>query len=115
MATYCIEIDGTIFATENSDYPYSKPIRHRIALVNKLCNEGYKITIFTTRGTLTGIDWREQTIGQLKKWRVRYHKLILEKPHADIFNDDKGANDKDFFSEADASQSASDDEGGDRP
>jgi hypothetical protein len=46
---------------------------------------------------------------------VRYNKLILGNPQADIFIDDKGANDKDFFSESDASQSASDDEGGHRP
>ena len=115
MATYCFDIDGTIFATEDSDYPNSQPIPHRIALLNKLYDEGHQITIFTARGTLTGIDWRELTIEQLEKWGVRYHTLILGKPHADIFIDDKGANDKDFFSEADASQSASDDEGGYRP
>ena len=90
MATYCFDIDGTIFKTDDSDYPNSRPIPHRIALVNKLYDEGHEITIFTARGTVTGIDWRELTMEQLEKWGVRYHKLILGKPHADIFIDDKG-------------------------
>ena len=107
MATYCFDIYGTIFSTKDSDYPNLMLIPHRIALVNKLYNEGHQITIFTARGTLTGIDWQELTIEQLEKWGVKYHKLLLGKPHADIFIDDKGANDEDSFSEADARQSLS--------
>ena len=67
MATYCIDIDETIFTTEDLDYTNSQPIPHRIALVNRLYDEGHEITIFTARGTLTGIDWRELTIEQLEK------------------------------------------------
>jgi hypothetical protein len=67
MATYCIDIDGTIFATEDLDYPNSQPIPHRNALVNNLYDEGPKITTISARGTLAGIDWREFTIEQLEK------------------------------------------------
>jgi CMP-N,N'-diacetyllegionaminic acid synthase len=108
MASYCFDIDGTIVETKNSDYPNSLPIPHRIALVNKLYEEGHEITLFTARGSLTGIDWTELTVTQLEKWAVRYHKLILGKPHADFFVDDKGINDRDFFLEADTSQHAPD-------
>jgi hypothetical protein len=104
MASYCFDIDGTIFHTPGSDYPNSQPIPHRIAIVNKLYEEGHQITFFTARGTTTGIDWRELTEAQLNQWGVRYHRLILGKPHADLYIDDKGANDKHFFSEADTDQ-----------
>ena len=104
MTSYCFDIDGTIFNTHGADYPNSQPIPPRIALVNKLYEEGHQITFFTARGSMTGIDWRELTETQLIQWGVRYHRLILGKPHADLYIDDKGANDKHFFSEADSGQ-----------
>jgi len=100
MAIYCFDIDGTICLTEGSDYPNSKPIKERIELINKLFHEGHEIKFFTARGTTTGIDWRELTESQLTSWGVRYHTLILGKPHADIYIDDKGKHDRDFFLEA---------------
>jgi hypothetical protein len=106
VTSYCFDIDGTLLRTQGSDYPGSQPISHRIALVNKLFEEGHEITLFTARGTVSGIDWRNLTEEQLSKWGVRYHKLILGKPHADIYVDDKGINDEDFFLEADSGQSA---------
>jgi carbamoyl-phosphate synthase large subunit len=108
MTIYCFDIDGTIFSTKGSDYPNSLPIQHRIDKVNELYKQGHEITLFTARGTTTGIDWRELTESQLKQFGVCYHRLILGKPHADLYVDDKGANDKVFFSEADAGQGGSD-------
>ena len=98
MAIYCFDIDGTIFHTSGSDYPNSRPIAERIAVVNQLFDDGHEITLFTARGTTTGIDWRELTENQLEQWGVRYHRLILGKPHADFYIDDKGLKDSDFFS-----------------
>ena len=108
MTIYCFDIDGTIFSTKGSDYPNSQPIQHRIDRVNELYKQGHEITLFTARGTTTGIDWRELTESQLKQFGVSYHRLILGKPHADLYVDDKGTNDKVFFSEADAGQGGSD-------
>ena len=34
---------------------------------------------------------------QLNTWGCKYHDLILGKPHADYFIDDKGINSNDFF------------------
>ena len=34
---------------------------------------------------------------QLKGWGCKYNTLILGKPHADFFIDDKGVNSDDFF------------------
>jgi len=103
MATYCFDIDGTLFKTLGSDYPNSQPLPRRIAVVNRLYEEGHEITLFTARGAHSGIDWRELTEEQLSRWGVRYHRLILGKPHADIYIDDKGVSDRDFFLEADSS------------
>jgi hypothetical protein len=67
MASYCFDIDGTLFKTYESNYQNSQPISHRITLVNKLYDEGNEITLFTARGTVSGIDWRELTEKQLKE------------------------------------------------
>ena len=37
------------------------------------------------------------TKNQLKSWGCKYHNLILGKPHADYFIDDKGIHSDDFF------------------
>ena len=37
------------------------------------------------------------TAEQLKKWGVKYHMLFLGKPAGDIYVDDKGIRDIDFF------------------
>jgi len=37
------------------------------------------------------------TKNQLETWGCKYHELILGKPHADYFIDDKGINSDEFF------------------
>ena len=37
------------------------------------------------------------TQAQLNMWGCKYHELIMGKPHADLFIDDKGISDEDFF------------------
>ena len=37
------------------------------------------------------------TLLQLDIWGCKYHELIMGKPHADLFIDDKAMNDEDFF------------------
>jgi hypothetical protein len=39
----------------------------------------------------------ELTENQLKDWGCKYNELIMGKPHADLFIDDKGINCDDFF------------------
>ena len=56
--TYVFDIDGTICATQGSDY--------------------------------------EKSI-QLTDWKVQFHKLMLGKPAADFYIDDKAINDGEFF------------------
>jgi hypothetical protein len=87
--TYCFDIDGTICTNTDGDYESAQPFESRIAHVNSLFAAGNQISLFTARGSTTGIDWRDLTQTQLTAWGVKYHTLIMGKPHADLFVDDK--------------------------
>ena len=96
---YCFDLDNTLLKTEGTDYKNSKPIQEAIDKVNELYNQGNTIKIFTARGSRSGIDWREFTKIQLHYYGIRYHEVILGKPHADRFIDDKAINVKDWMNE----------------
>lgn len=89
---YCFDLDETLCHTSGMDYKDSTPNLDRIAKVNSLFNAGHYIKIFTARGSETGIDWRPTTEVQLSDWGVQHHELILGKPAADYYVDDKGHN-----------------------
>jgi hypothetical protein len=89
---YCFDIDGTLCSNTDGGYPDAKPFTDRIAVVNALYDAGHKIKLFTARGSTTSIDWRDLTEQQMRTWGVKYHELILGKPEADIFIDDKAYN-----------------------
>lgn len=93
---YVIDIDNTICRTEGLDYKNAEPIYERIEKFNKLYDEGNIIWYQTSRGYVTGIDWREVTEKQLKEWGVKYHKLLFDKPDADVYIDDKASNIKEW-------------------
>jgi len=97
MASFCFDIDGTICETEGANYPAATPILERIFIVDRLFEDGYKIMFFAARGSMTGIDWRDVTKNQLSLWGVKYHELLLGKPHADVYVDDKARQDSMFF------------------
>ena len=85
---YCIDIDGTL-CTEMCEYKDAKPIVKVIKKINDLYDNNNKIILFTARGYTSKKDWRELTEKQLKEWNVKYHELILEKPFADYYIDNK--------------------------
>lgn len=94
---YIIDIDGTICHTKDKDYPNSQPYFDRIDQVNKLYDEGNEIHYWTARGALSGIDWTELTIKQLKNWGCKYHSLKTGKPAYEVWVDDKAVNARQFF------------------
>lgn len=96
---YCFDIDDTICNTKGLNYENAKPLKNRINHVNNLYDQGNTIIFFTARGYVTKIDWKDLTHKQLNEWGVKYHELILGKPHADIYIDDKGIKDLDFFND----------------
>jgi|TARA_E500000305_G_C3831666_1_gene147626 hypothetical protein len=103
--TYVFDIDGTLCTVTPSEYECADPIQHRIEQVNRLYDEGHTIVCYTARGMgrynnnalLATQEFYELTASQLKTWGVKYHHLVLGKPSGDIYVDDKGIKDEDFF------------------
>jgi phosphatidate phosphatase PAH1 len=105
---YVIDIDGTICTNgdcESCKYEGSIPFYNRIEKINKLYDEGNTIKYFTARGMGRYKDDSEKakekfyslTKMQLEIWGCKYHELITGKPAGDVYIDDKGINDNDFF------------------
>ena len=103
---YVFDLDGTICdKAKNDDYDKSYPFLERIRKINKLYDEGNEIVFFTARGmgrhnnnaSLAIQEFYALTENQLNSWKVKYHQLILGKPSGDIYVDDKGIKDGDFF------------------
>lgn len=86
-----IDIDDTICYYDSNIVDYEKAIPNygKISIVNKLYDNGHQITMWTGRGTVTGINWYIPTKNQLDRWGVKYHYLKMGKPNYDIFVDDK--------------------------
>jgi histidinol phosphatase-like enzyme len=95
--TICFDIDNTICKTIQSNYKESKPILKNIKCINELYNQGHTIKIFTARYMgRTNDNKREATkkarkitLNQLKKWKVKFHKIYFGKPSTDLYIDDK--------------------------
>lgn len=105
MKNYCFDIDGTVCNNTWGKYEEAVPIDERISIVNRLYDEGNYITYFTARGmgTCKGDSfkaheiWYNFTLRQLESWGCKFNQLILGKPNADYYIDDKGISDEDFF------------------
>lgn len=103
--TFVFDIDNTICLTEDSDYLNSRPIKERIEVINSLHDRGNKIIFYTARGmgrsnnnqNIAHAEFYDLTRSQLLDWNLRYHHLLLGKPTGDIYIDDKGIRDIDFF------------------
>lgn len=105
---YVIDIDGTICINgdcESCKYEGSIPIKSNIDKINKLYDEGNIIKYFTARGMGRYKDDAQKakdkfynlTKMQLEIWGCKYHELILGKPSADYYIDDKAIQSNDFF------------------
>ena len=103
--TYVFDIDGTICTLTDGDYRTATPYESRIDKINKLHDEGNVITLYTARGMGRTSNCRqaaeklflELTRNQLQAWGIKYHYLFMGKPSGDIYIDDKGEKDEDFF------------------
>ena len=95
-----VDIDNTICNTNGMDYENSKPIIKNIEKINKLY-EKHEITYWTARGSVSKINFYELTKKQLEEWGVKHHGLFMGKPSGDIYIDDKGEKDENFFNARD--------------
>ena len=96
---YCVDVDGTICTTQGTDYAGAQPIPARIAKINELFEAGHEVVYFTARGSLLGVDHSDLTNGQLRSWGAKFTRLVLGKPAADIYIDDRAVSDADFFAD----------------
>ena len=106
---YCIDIDGTICTPTVGRGYENTPYNNRIQQINELYDQGHYIIFFTAdiwvgsvviQTTDEGIEEIMMTLTeqQLEEWGVKYHELLFGKPHFfDIFIDDKGCKDTDWF------------------
>jgi D-sedoheptulose 7-phosphate isomerase len=96
---YCFDLDGTLCTNTFGNYQSAIPLQESIRKVNYLYSQGHTIKIYTARGSGSGQDWGKQTELQLSDWGVLYHELILGKPEADVYIDDRSINMSDWFIE----------------
>lgn len=84
-----VDIDGFLCTNEQGKYKNCKPIQKNIDFVNKEYDTDNIIVIWTARGKTTEKDWSKLTEKQLKKWKIKYHDLVFDKPYYDYLHDDK--------------------------
>jgi hypothetical protein len=93
-------VDGTLCSQVDGDYERAEPYKDMIARINALYDAGHRIVLYTARGSTTGKDWRGVTERQMRDWGVKHHELLLGKPYADVYIDDKAINAKDWLKSA---------------
>ena len=69
----------------------------KLTNLHKKYDEGHHIQFFSSRGTKSKIDWFKFTLDQLDDWGVKYHSVKLGKPDNDLFIDDKGINNEEWY------------------
>ena len=94
---YAVDIDGTICTDTKGNYDKCKPYTNVIEKINEMYDSGHTILLFTARGTTSGRDLYDFTKHQVESWNLKFHQLILGKPHFDILIDDKAINNKEWY------------------
>tara|TARA_B100001287_G_C22624006_1_gene501564 strand:- start:15 stop:560 length:546 start_codon:yes stop_codon:yes gene_type:complete len=98
---YVIDIDNTICKSRTSNYIDSIPHYDIINSFNKLYEHGHELHYWTARGSVSGKDWSDFTLRQMKMWGVKYSTLNIGKLHYDIWVDDKAINIDDWILDID--------------
>jgi len=89
----CIDIDGVIAEGENwPHYSACIPVRDAVVSIQKLLDQGHYIILHTARFE----EDRAVTRQWLRAQEILYDQLIMDKPFADVYIDDKGLNFEDW-------------------
>lgn len=104
---YVFDIDGTICSKTDGDYENAEPFEKRIKKINELYEKGETIFFYTARGMGRSGNSRVAahqalygfTRDQLIQWGVKHDALFMGKPSGDIYVDDRGVKDEDFFAD----------------
>jgi dTDP-glucose pyrophosphorylase len=91
--TICFDVDGTLVYDL---YKNPSPIEKNVKFCNEAYKNGHEIILHTARGMLSNNGdqnkieaLRPYIIEVLDKIGLLYHKLVLMKPYADLYIDDK--------------------------
>jgi hypothetical protein len=91
-----VDIDETIcFYGETRRYDLAVPNHEMIAKINKLYDESWYVHYWTARGGVSGVEYYNFTMNQLKSWGCKFHELSTGttgscvKPIFDLLIDDK--------------------------
>jgi len=89
----CFDIDGTLVYDL---YKNPKPIEKNVTFCNEAYKDGHEIILHTARGMLSNNGDRNKIealrpyiVDTLNNLGILYHQLILMKPYADLYIDDK--------------------------
>ena len=94
---FCFDIDNVICTTKGRNYSKAIPKKKIIKVINKLYENGHYIKIYTARYMGRNKDnikkaysfGYKKTLSQLKKWDLKFHRLIMGKPSFDLCVDDR--------------------------
>ena len=90
-----VDIDDTILTAKlvNGHYEIGDYNDDLIATVNRHYDNGDVVIIWTGR------HWNhlEDTLAQLRASRIKYHSLVMGKPVADLYIDDKAVRPDEFL------------------
>tara|TARA_Y100001972_G_scaffold6746_1_gene7246 strand:- start:2722 stop:3033 length:312 start_codon:yes stop_codon:yes gene_type:complete len=88
-----VDIDETICfydGVERLGYKNAIPNLKNIEKINNLYEKGNEITYWTSRGSVSKLNYFSLTQSQLQKWGCKYHNLSVgEKPPYDLLICDK--------------------------
>ena len=95
--TICFDLDGVLCTLTDGQYENAVPDGEAVRLVNRLYDRGCRIVIYTARFMgrndqnvfAAYKEGYELTRGQLQRWGVKYHDLVLGKPSFDVLVDDR--------------------------
>jgi hypothetical protein len=92
-----VDFDDTLAFHQNRKFDEAIPNRPLIDKLNKLYDEGWKIDIFTARGSIScetreeaRLKYETSMLKWLDKNNVKFHMLSFDKPLAAYYIDDKG-------------------------
>jgi hypothetical protein len=96
----CFDLDGVICKTQKNFYRTAKPIKSNINKINQLYDDDNYILVYTARfmgrSKENSLKAKKRgyflTLSQLKKWGLKFHKLMMGKPSYDVIVDDKAIN-----------------------
>lgn len=99
-----LDLDGTLCHSDDGLYIDPPPRMDVIARVNEHRDRGCDVTIHTARGMITfegdsaaaELCYRDATERWLRRYGVKYDRLIFGKPPGDWYIDDKGMTPNEF-------------------